>query len=227
MHAARLPLLVATLLASPHLVACVEPVVLGGEGGGDGVGGAAGTTNVGSTSMATTAGATSTSVATASSGPSTAAATGTAGSGTPALNTTASTRWITPAVAEAMCASASPCEIPDASILLVLDSAGPVCELPIPRDFPSGTGFRVSLALPPEVQVEGTYILEDTPGIVVQRGEEHGGGSTNAATVGGGPIGIGTLEILSIDDLQITFRATGLTWDELDSDGEYVSAPCE
>jgi hypothetical protein len=154
--------------------------------------------------------------------------------GSAASTTTATARWVTPELEAELCGSQFPCDIPDASILLVLDSAAPACGVPIQRTYGSGDGFRVAVAIPPEMQLPGTYVLQNIPNVFTSHGYELGGGAT-----GSGSSRMGSIEVVAIDDLEMTIRTTGLTegFSSLDangnpnggfdSDGEWVTSPCE
>lgn len=150
------------------------------------------------------------------------------------IQASATARWVTPALETELCGSGFPCDLPDGSILLVIDSAAPQCDTPIQRTWGSGDGYRIAIGLPPAMQIEGVYDLALSPDIVMTQGLESSGGGT----VGGGPSGMGTLEILAIDDLSMTIRIEGMlqAWSTddngvetlvYDTDGQYVTAPCE
>jgi len=192
-----------SILFSTALLTGCDTMVVGGEAGAGGSGG-------GDPSGATQA-------STPSSG---------AGS---APQTTATVRAITEADRNEICSFAFPCDLPDGSVILSLDSNAPACGSPLMRQYGSGNGWRILIGIPASKLVPGIYDLSiQDLGFVVSKGFELDAGATAAA----GPTSEGTLEIVSVDGLHLTVRTSGLTEGvfgsgPLDTDGEWVTQVCE
>lgn len=119
-------------------------------------------------------------------------------------------------------------ELDPSDLFLRASDLGVSCGAPITR-LTCGGHWEMRIVLPSAYQQVGVYDLED-PGLMYYSGmsitgEPHAPGSDECGG-GGGSIGPGTLEILSIDEAEVRFRVTldGL-WG-VDSSGEYTAPRC-
>jgi hypothetical protein len=114
-------------------------------------------------------------------------------------------------------------------LFLHLSDMGVSCGSPT-VDLPCGTHYEASLVLPPALQQVGVYDLENPQlvaySIMTESGELNSPDPQDCPW-GGGSIGPGTLEIISIDATEVKFKLTftGGIWDA-DPSGEYTAPRC-
>ncbi|MDI1449627.1 hypothetical protein [Polyangium sp. 6x1] len=118
---------------------------------------------------------------------------------------------------------------PDDLFLRVSD-LGASCDSPS-TDLTCGGHWQFSVALPPALQQVGVYNL-DSPELTAysymnETGDQNSPDPEDCPW-GGGTIGSGTLEILSIDDTEVRFRieVTGGAFFSTNPNGEYVAPRC-
>ncbi|MDI1436069.1 hypothetical protein [Polyangium sorediatum] len=114
-------------------------------------------------------------------------------------------------------------------LFLRISDLGTSCGSPT-TDLTCGGHFQLSIALPPALQQVGVYDLESPELLAYSYMSETGDmNSPNPEDCpwGGGSIGAGTLEILSIDDTEVRFRIelTGPLW-AANPNGEYTAPRC-
>ena len=115
-------------------------------------------------------------------------------------------------------------------LFLHFSDMGVSCSSPT-VDLPCGVHYQVNIVLPPALQQVGTYDLED-PLLVAyssmsETGEANSSADPKDCSWGGGSLGPGTLEILSIDESSVHFKLTlssGI-WSS-DPSGEYTAPRC-
>lgn len=112
-------------------------------------------------------------------------------------------------------------------LFLRASDLGASCDSPS-TDLTCGGHWQLSIALPPEMQQVGVYDLED-PAILAysymsETGEQNSPNPEDCPW-GGGSLGAGTLEILSIDENEVHFRVELEYWNANPS-GEYIAPRC-
>jgi hypothetical protein len=203
-------------IAMSLLTGCIEPVAVGGEGGQGGGSSGSGPATVDGTAIGTGHAGPASTVG-ASTGPA------------EDFQPRATLRRNSDAVEEAFCINSSTCDIPDDAVILVVDTARPVCDLPLDRPYPQhAAGWRIVIGIPAQKLVVGRYVLAEHPDIRFElQGYEESNPSTTSGQVGGGPQSPDAeIEIVAVDGLVATIRTTGLAY-SFDSDGEWVTTPCE
>ncbi|MDC3960259.1 hypothetical protein [Polyangium jinanense] len=88
--------------------------------------------------------------------------------------------------------------------------------------------WQLSIALPPALQQVGVYNLDSPELLAYSHFSETGEPYSPApddCSFGGGTIGAGTLEILSIDENEVHFRIDAEYWGEK-ANGEYIAPRC-
>jgi hypothetical protein len=150
---------VLALIAMAPLTACVDTLPLGRDAG-EGTGGSDGGVeeNGVTTSAATTSG------------------TG------PAGQPTASVRRISTEARAEFCESMEPCDLPDGTLFLLIDSSEAACGFPMNLDAQWVTGrWRVGYVLVPEVQEVGLFPDADEAHLVYGWGNNAGGGRSRSS----------------------------------------------
>jgi len=118
---------------------------------------------------------------------------------------------------------AMPCTPPPDTLFLEIASLGNTCQSPLGPLNSGGSFWQRQLGLPPADQAVGTYPISGSG--IYWEGEEAMSSPQGASgiTSGGPPgAGFGTIQIISIDKMQVTFRLTGLNQE----DGQYVAKRC-
>jgi hypothetical protein len=214
--------LVVALVGAALVTGCKNTVAGGGESGEGGAGGGGPVT-----SAATTVGHGPTTSAATTSGPVTSAAVtvGVSTGGGPS-SPGATLRRNNPTDEASIC-DWQMCDFAPDAVILVIDSAELVCGAPLDRPLGSGNGWRLVIGIPPEKLAVGTYVFDDHPDIVTVVMGEASANETSAVSVGGGDWLDGQIEIVAVDGLQVTVRTTGIASNFVESDGEWVTTPCE
>jgi hypothetical protein len=118
---------------------------------------------------------------------------------------------------------AMPCTPPPDTLFLEIASLGNTCQTPLGPLNSGGTFWQRQLGLPAADQAVGTYPIMGSG--IYWEGEQAMSSPQGASGVtSGGPpgAGFGTLQIISIDKMQVTFSLTGLDQE----DGQYVAKRC-
>jgi hypothetical protein len=114
-------------------------------------------------------------------------------------------------------------------LFIRLSDLGASCGSPT-AELTCGGHWQVSVALPPAYQQVGLYDLEDPSILSYSYMSETGQPNSPApddCSWGGGSLGSGTIEIISIDQAKVRFRLilSGGIWTS-DPSGEYTAARC-
>lgn len=114
------------------------------------------------------------------------------------------------------------------SLFLIANSWGATCVDPTASPRPAPPYWSLRIGVPPALQRVGTIDLFAGPDVFAGQEVASGPNDGGAVTATGGfGFSSGTLEILSIDDVAITFRVEGATIDVgIPSDGEYTAPRC-
>jgi hypothetical protein len=114
-------------------------------------------------------------------------------------------------------------------LFLRLSDMGVHCGSPT-VDLPCGGHYQMTIVLPPALQQVGVYDFEAPELVAYSSMSETGDLNSNDpedCPWGGGSLGSGTVEILSIDDTEVHFKVnlSNGPWDS-DPSGEYVAPRC-
>lgn len=114
-------------------------------------------------------------------------------------------------------------------LFLRVSDLGATCDSPT-TELSCGGHWNLTLVLPPAFQAVGTYQLDDPAlvqySIITETGDPIGGSPTECSG-GGGSLGAGTVEILSIDATLVRFRLTmSDPLSSSDPSGEYTAPRC-
>lgn len=112
-------------------------------------------------------------------------------------------------------------------LFIRISDLGASCSSPMTK-LSCGGHWELSLAIPPELQAVGTYDLED-PRIMAYSGMSETGvpySSPDDCSWGGGSIGSGTLEIVSITANEIEIVVTMDSFWDADPSGVYRAPRC-
>ncbi|MDC0743276.1 hypothetical protein [Polyangium mundeleinium] len=114
-------------------------------------------------------------------------------------------------------------------LFLRISDLGASCDSPT-TELTCGGHWQLSIALPPALQQVGVYDLESPELLAyshMSETDDLNSPSPEDCPWGGGSIGSGTLEILSIDDTEVHFRVelTNPIW-STNPNGEYVAPRC-
>lgn len=114
-------------------------------------------------------------------------------------------------------------------LFLRLSDLGVTCSSPT-TELSCGGHYQMTLVLPPALQKVGVYDLEDPELVAYSSMSESGDlNSSNPEDCpwGGGSLGQGSLEIISIDDAEVHFKVSmaGSIW-STDPSGDYVAPRC-
>jgi hypothetical protein len=113
-------------------------------------------------------------------------------------------------------------------LFLEISNQGASCSAPTTA-LSCGGNWSLSVALPPSYQAVGIYDLED-PAIAAYSTMSESGALNSAnpedCSWGGGSLGSGTLEVLSIDGQEIHFVVTMNSFLDADPSGEYTAIVC-
>jgi hypothetical protein len=121
-------------------------------------------------------------------------------------------------------------ELNPADLFLKISDMGTSCQA-AHTDLPCGSHWSANIVLPPALQSVGVYDLEDPSLVHYSSISETGPGDASdpdSCWWGGGSLGSGSIEILSIDAREVRFRlalTNGLA--DADPSGEYVAPRCD
>ncbi len=192
------------LLAPLALAACGTTIVNGGGTGGDGVGGGDGGGDVG-TGVAAVA-------------------------MTRAQNDAAwAAYWAANPPGSGSTTSSGGGGLNPNDLFLHVSDLGVSCSLPL-TELSCGGHWDLTIVLPPAYQAVGVYDLED-PGllqysVLTSTGQPNGSGGDLDCSWGGGSIGSGSVEILSIDASEVRFRVNVVDPFDANPSGEYTALRC-
>ncbi|MFO0758839.1 MAG: hypothetical protein U0359_20270 [Byssovorax sp.] len=115
-------------------------------------------------------------------------------------------------------------------LFLHISDLGTSCSSPT-TELSCGGHWEVTLVVPPAMQHPGTIALDDPALVQYSIMSETGPadpGMSGECSWGGGSLGSGTLELISLDDAEVRFHVTltGSTWDN-DPSGEYTAIRCQ
>jgi hypothetical protein len=114
-------------------------------------------------------------------------------------------------------------------LFLRLSDLGVACTSPT-TELSCGGHYEMTLVLPQALQAVGVYDLEDPQLIAYSSMSESGdlnSSDPNDCPWGGGSVGSGSLEIISINDAEVRFKVSlaGSLWSS-DPSGEYTAPRC-
>lgn len=114
-------------------------------------------------------------------------------------------------------------------LFLRVSDLGVACNSPT-TDLSCGGHYQLTLVLPPALQKVGVYDLEDPQLIAYSNMSETGdlnSADPNDCPWGGGSLGQGTVEIISIDNNEVRFKVdmAGSIW-STDPSGDFVAPRC-
>jgi hypothetical protein len=217
-HAASPWLLVTPALALA-LVACLPRTVVGVDDVGGAGGSAPGVSTSHSVGNGTSNAVTSVSAVT------TGTSQGEGGAGTGGGPATAIALMTAELPPDAQPCGFTACTPPSDTLFLAIDSDGNSCQNPLGTVNTQFTNWRLLLGLPPQYQAVGSYTLADPAVYFDSTIAESGSASATGQTSGALGGGYGTIDVLSIDKTQITFRIMG-TNGGIDEDGVYTAPRC-